>query len=270
MPSDTSTPRRGWIVPVGGAEKKTRSPKVLARFAELCGGEDGRIAVIATASMLPDTGERYVQVFGRLGVHADVIEIGRRADGEDPRLLELVAEADGVWMTGGNQMRLATIVGGTPVQRLITERQAQGMHVGGTSAGAAILSRHMIAAGQSGPTPRRGQAVLAPGFGLLDEVVVDQHFRERDRLGRLLTAIAFNPALTGIGVDEDTGAFIDPDNVMTVVGAGGVTVVDPRDIAESSLAETRAGAPVRMTDVRVHILLDGDRFDLRQMTLLPR
>lgn len=253
---------RGWIAPVGGAEKKGRHPGVLTRFAELCGGDDARIVIIATASSLPDTAERYAAVFGKLGVHADIADFQRRKDGSDPRFLEMIAEADGLWMTGGNQMRLATIIGGTPAERLIVERNQEGMHVAGTSAGAAIMSRHMIAVGKPGPTPKQGMATLSPGFGLLDSVVVDQHFRERDRLGRLLAAISFNPRLVGIGVDEDTGAFIDPEDVMMVVGAGGVTVVDPSDISDDSLAEARAGGPIRMTDIRLHILLEGDRYDL--------
>lgn len=258
------TRQRGWIVPVGGAEKKSRGPRVIQRFAELCGGRGARVAVIPTASELADTGDRYVAVFDQFGVKAGVADFRERADCERPELLRLLEEADGIWMTGGNQMRLATIIGGTRAHDLILERNADGAHVAGTSAGAAILSRHMIATGRTGPTPKRGFATLAPGFGLLDRVVVDQHFRERDRLGRLLTAISFNPSLTGLGVDEDTAAFIGPDDVMTVVGSGGVTIVDPTEISDDSLAQTRAGAPVRMTDIRLHILLEGDRFDLRK------
>jgi cyanophycinase len=255
--------RRGWIIPIGGGEKKVKTSGILGRFVELCGGADARIAIIPTASQLPDTGARYSAVFGEMGAGAsDVVALETRTDCEDPDHLATLTDATGIFFTGGNQLRLSTIIGGTAVAKLIRALNATGMHVAGTSAGAAFIGEHMIAQGQGGPTPRGGKAIMSPGLGLTNRAVVDQHFRERDRLGRLLTALAFNPFATGIGVDEDTAAFIDPDNVVHVYGSGGLTIVDPSDLEYSSMAETHSGKPISLIGIKLHILLAGDRYDL--------
>src|SRR3546814_14992088 len=136
---------------------------------------------------------------------------------------------------------ISTIIGGTPAAKLIRERNARGVHVGGTSAGASILSDHMIAFGKEGSSPRAGSVRLAPGLGLTNRFIIDQHFRQRDRLGRLVAALAFNPFPIGIGLDEDTAAFISPDNVLEVEGSGALTVVDAGDLPFSSMAEAGQG-----------------------------
>ena len=255
--------RRGFIIPIGGGEKKARSAKILNRFAELCGGSDARIVVIPTASQLEDTGPHYEEIFGKMGAgRAEAVRLDRRADCQDPAVLEKLGEASGVFMTGGNQLRLSTTIGGTPVAHLLRERNAQGVHIAGTSAGAAFLCEHMIAFGRSGSTPKSDMATLAPGLGLTNRVIIDQHFRQRDRLGRLLTALAYNPFPTGIGLDEDTSAFIGPDESIQVVGSGGLTVVDPSQLEHSSMDSAPQGKPVSLIGVRLHILLNGDRYDL--------
>ena len=139
---------------------------------------------------------------------------------------------------------------------------AHEVHVAGTSAGAAILSEHMIAGGESGPIPTLGKGLISPGLGLTNSLVIDQHFSQRGRLGRLLSILAFNPFSMGLGIDEDTAAFIDPDGVLEVVGSGGVTVVDPSDLEYSSIAEIRKGDVVTLINLKMHILAAGGRFDL--------
>ncbi len=254
---------RGYIVPVGGAEEKIQDPRILKRFVELAGGDLARIAVIPTASELSDTGPRYVQLFRELGAAASVaLPFFERHDADRVDLLDQLERASGVFFTGGNQLRIATVLGGTPVARIVRRLNAAGAIVGGTSAGAAILPEHMIAHGASGATPSAGMCQLSPGLGLTNRVVVDQHFRQRDRLGRLLTALAYNPFAIGLGLDEDTGAFIDPENVMHVIGSGAVTVVDVSRLGHSSIAEANAGEPICMTNIRIHILTHGARFDL--------
>ena len=143
-------------------------------------------------------------------VLADVtaVDFDTRRDCAESNRLDRIARADGVFFTGGNQLRITTLIGGTPVAKLIRERNAHGMHVAGTSAGAAVLSEHMIAFGEEGGSPRAGSVGLSPGLGLTNRFIIDQHFRQRDRLGRLTTALAFNPFAVGIGLDEDTAAFI--------------------------------------------------------------
>jgi cyanophycinase len=174
-----------------------------------------------------------------------------------------------VFLTGGAQLRLSTLLGGTDVARVLRRLNAQGVHVAGTSAGAAFLSEHMIAFGKEGGTPIAGQATLVPGLGLTNRVIVDQHFRQRDRMGRLLSALAYNPFAIGLGLDEDTAAFIGPDNTLEVVGSGGISVVDAGGLEHSSMATVEEGKPVEMIGVRLHVLVEGSRFDLQARRAFP-
>jgi cyanophycinase len=254
---------RGWIVPVGGAEAKVGETDILRRFVRICGGRDARIAIVPTASQLVDTGSRYEEIFKGIGVRgARAIPVESRADAERPEWLDKLERADGIFLTGGNQLRLATILGGTSVAKAIRRRNAAGAHVAGTSAGAAFLSEHMIATGDEGATPHAGSVTLSPGLGLTNRVIIDQHFRQRDRLGRLLTALAYNPFAVGVGLDEDTAAFIGPDNTLEVVGTGAVTVVDPSEIEHSSMDQIEKDDPVCLIGVRLHVLVHGASFDL--------
>ena len=261
---------RGYIVPVGGAEDKDSNPVILRRFVELAGGEQARVAVIPTASRLEDTGARYERIFRELGAgDARSLELKRREDASQEEWLAYLREATGVFLTGGNQLRISTILGGTDVARLIRQANARGVPVGGTSAGAAILSEHMIAFGKSGATPRAGMVSLAPGFGLTNRVVIDQHFRQRDRIGRLLAALAYNPFAVGIGLDEDTAAFIDGENVLEVRGSGAITIVDASSLEHSSMGSASDGDSICMTGIRLHILNEGGRFDLHSRVATP-
>jgi cyanophycinase len=186
--------QRGWIIPIGGAEEKEDAPQILSRFVELCGGDEADIVVIPSASQLRETGPRYVRLFRELGARAvESIDFDTRRDAEEPGRLARLREATGIFLTGGNQLRLTTLLGGTQVSRMIRTRNAEGVHVAGTSAGAAVLSEHMIAFGEEGGSPRAGSVRLAPGFGLTNRFIIDQHFRQRDRLGRLTTAWTKTP-----------------------------------------------------------------------------
>ena len=236
---------RGWIVPIGGAEQKLNDPRILQRFVQLCGGGDADIVVIPTASQLADTGSRYEQVFSQLGARrVTAMDFDTRRDADENNRLARLEQASGIFFTGGNQLRLSTMLGGTSVAKLIRTRNAHGVHVGGTSAGASILSEHMIAFGKEGGSPTAGSVRLAPGLGLTNRFVIDQHFRERDRLGRLLAALAYNPFAVGIGLDEDTAAFIRPDNTLEVEGSGTVTVVDASELQFSSMDQAGEDSPV--------------------------
>lgn len=254
---------RGWIVPIGGAEEKESSPRILERFVRVCGGSDADIVVIPTASRQADTGARYEKIFRELGAeHVDALDFAHRDDGKRDDRLRRIERASGIFFTGGNQLRISTILGGTPAAKLIRTRNASGITVGGTSAGASILSEHMIAFGDEGSSPKAGSVRLAPGLGLTNRFVIDQHFRQRDRLGRLVTALAFNPFAVGIGLDEDTAAFIAPDNTLEVEGTGAVTVVDADGVQFSSMAQVDEGQPVCLLGLTVHILTAGATFNL--------
>ena len=261
---------RGWIVPIGGAEDKETRRRILKRFVQLCGGRDAEIAIIPTASRLPDTGRRYEELFERLEAgRAKSIDFATREDGQRDDYLRRLETATGVFFTGGNQLRISTIIGGTPAAKLIRERNARGVHVGGTSAGASILSEHMIAFGKEGSSPRAGSVRLAPGLGLTNRFIIDQHFRQRDRLGRLVAALAYNPFAIGIGLDEDTAAFIGPDNVLEVEGSGAVTVVDAGALSFSSMADAGQSQPVCLLGLTVHILVAGATYNLHTRCASP-
>lgn len=254
---------RGWIVPIGGAEDKENSPQILRRFVELAGGAEADIVVIPTASLQRGTGPRYERLFTEMGAaRVASLDFDTRRDADEPGRLERLRQASGIFFTGGNQLRLSTLIGGTAVARAVRQMNASGVAVAGTSAGAAFISEHMIAFGDEGSTPVAGSVRLAPGLGLTNRFIIDQHFRQRDRLGRLLTALAYNPFAVGIGLDEDTAAFIAPDNTVDVLGSGGITVVDAAEVQFSSMDSVKEGRPVCLLGVKLHILTQGATFNL--------
>ena len=261
--------KRGYLVPIGGAEEKFDNPEILDKFVDICGGKTARIAIIPTASELEDTGRNYEKLFRKLGIrHAEVLQLITRDDCQSNKYLDYIEKADGVFMTGGNQLRLSTTLGGTPVAQTIRRRNANGMHVAGTSAGAAFMPEHMIAGGDEGSTPSPDMVTMAPGLGLTNSFIIDQHFRQRDRLGRLLTALAYNPFAVGIGLDEDTAAFIRPGDDLEVIGSGGITIIDPTKLSYSSMDRARRGDPVSLIDVKLHILIAGGRFEIGSRTAI--
>jgi len=253
---------RGWIIPIGGAEDKENDMTILSKFWELSGGKKAKILIIPTASQLADTGPRYVEIFERLGGKAMYIRVDEREDCFKDRIQGKLKRATGIFITGGNQLRLSTILGGTPVAKLIRSLNANGIHVAGTSAGAAIVTEHMIAGGKAGPTPTEDGATMAPGLGLTNKLIVDQHFRQRDRIGRLMTALSYNPFISGIGIDEDTAAFINPQGIFEVVGAGSITVVDPARLTHSSMHDARHRENLTLIGMTVHVLSEGAKYDI--------
>ena len=262
--------QRGWIIPIGGAENKENDRRILERFVRVSGGRGADIVVIPTASRMHETGQRYEQVFQDIGAaRVTVMDFDTRRDCQEAGRLQRIEEATGIFFTGGNQLRLTTLLGGTPVARMIRARNAAGVTVGGTSAGASILSEHMIASGDEGSAMIAGSVRLAPGLGLTNRFIIDQHFRQRDRLGRLLTALAYNPFAIGIGLDEDTAAFIGPDETLEVEGSGGVTVVDGSDVTYSSIDKVQDGQAVCMLGMRVHLLVAGATYNLNTHLASP-
>ncbi len=253
-------PSKGWLIPIGG---KLTDAAILDRFIGLC-GLNPVIAIIPTASEESDMGDWYEKQFRKHGVrYARALNFQRRSDCDDRDWIGRLEDCDGVFITGGNQLRLTSIVGGTPASRLLRERFAAGMPVAGTSAGAAVMSEHMIGGGEEGPTPRAGIVNLVPGFGLTRDIIIDQHFRQRDRLGRLLTALSSHPGFLGLGVDEDTAAFISPDDVIDVMGTSAVTVIDTSETECTSVWQAEKYDPITMIGLRMHMLTQGARYDMR-------
>jgi cyanophycinase len=259
--------QRGWIIPIGGAENKENDRRILERFVRVSGGDSADIVVIPTASRMHETGPRYEQVFTEIGAaRVTVMDFDTRRDCQERGLLSRIEAATGIFFTGGNQLRVTTLLGGTPVAKLIRARNACGVTVGGTSAGASILSEHMIASGDEGSLAVAGSVKLAPGLGLTNRFIIDQHFRQRERLGRLCTALAYNPFAIGIGLDEDTAAFIGPDDTLEVEGSGGLTIVDSSEVTYSSIDAASEGQPVCMLGLRLHFLTAGATFNLNTRT----
>jgi cyanophycinase len=258
----------GPLMVIGGAEDKTGTRQVLARFAKLAGGASARIAVVATASSLGDEIiDAYRDAFGALGV-TDVVapRPHTRAQASDPELVGDIETATGVFMTGGNQSTLSGVVTGTPFGAAIRAAHARGAVVGGTSAGASVQSEHMVAFGRPGATPKLRMAQMSAGLGLLPQLVIDQHFDQRNRYGRLLSLVAHAPHLMGMGVDEDTAAVIN-GATMEVLGRGSVTLFDGRWMT-SNVDTARGSAPLLASGVLLHSLPAGSRFDVESRTLL--
>ena len=254
---------RGYIVAIGGAENKLRHPGILRRFVELCGGRDGRIVVIPTASQLKDTGDDYRRLFLDLGAgDVEIESIRSRSDCARTDTLSRFEHADGVFFTGGDQRRLGRLIGPTPLAEFLIDLNAKGLHIAGTSAGAAFLSARMIIGGKGGTMPRAGMVHLTDGLGLLSNVIIDQHFRQRNRFGRLLAALSDHPELLGLGVDEDTAAFIGPRDDFQVEGSGAVTVVDTSQLELGKRASQSESSPLSMIDLKVHILAREASYDL--------
>jgi cyanophycinase len=259
----------GPLLAIGGAEDKLGKREVLGRFVDYAGGAAGRIAVVPTASSLgPDVVDLYSALFRKLGAGSVIgVRPETRAEAEDPRVVAELDDVTGIFMTGGNQLKLSQVVTGTAFGRAILDANAFGVTVGGTSAGASILSSHMVAFGSGGATPKQRMTQLAAGLGLLDGCVIDQHFAQRNRYGRLLMLVAQSPALLGIGVDEDTAAIIHDGSVLEVAGRGVVTVVDGSRVRTNAHAAKRT-APLLVSDAVLHVLPAGSVFDLTARTLL--
>ena len=272
--------RPGPLVVIGGAEDKLGRRSVLSTFVALAGGRDARIAVVPTASSLgPEIVEVYDALFRRLGV-ADVVGVRpqTREQAEDPAVVGLLEDVTGIFMTGGNQLKLSAIVSGTAFGEAILAAHRRGVVVAGTSAGASIQSSHMVAFGPGGTTPKQRMTQLAAGLGLVRDTVIDQHFSQRNRYGRLLMLVAQSPGLLGIGIDEDTAAVVTtgpgpdagggPARLLSVVGRGVVTIFDARAVV-SNAHEARRTAPLLASGVVLHVLPAGSVFDLGARVLVP-
>jgi cyanophycinase len=262
----------GPLLAIGGAEDKLGRRSVLKQFVGYAGGQGARIAVVATASSLgPEIVEVYAAIFRRLGA-TEVVSARpeSRREADDPELVERLRAATGIFMTGGNQLKLSGVVNGTAFGEAIKEAHRQGVTVAGTSAGASIQSSHMVAFGSGGATPKQRMTQVAAGLGLVRDCVIDQHFDQRNRYGRLLMIVAQSPNLLGIGIDEDTAAVITEQNgrqVMRVAGHGVVTVLDGRAMV-SNAHEARHTAPLLASGVQLHVLPAGSGFDLSERRLL--
>jgi cyanophycinase len=271
-PTSTSDPS-GRLMIIGGAEDKLRHRTILRDFVAASGDADARIVVIPTASTIgEEVVEVYDALFRKLGA-GDVTACRpeTRTEAEDPRLVAQIDSATGVFMTGGNQLKLSSIICGTPVGDAVVRAYTRGAVVAGTSAGASIQSSHMVAFGGPGSTPKQRMTQVAAGLGLLRTTVIDQHFDQRNRYGRLLMIVAQSPQLLGLGVDEDTCATVtleDEHELLRVTGRGAVTVFDPSHLVTNAY-EVKRSSPLLASGIVLHVLPAGATYDLTTRALVP-
>lgn len=271
-PQTDATRTHRHLLIVGGAEDKVGRATVLRRFVRLAGGPGAKIVVIPTASSFAlEAVEVYEQVFHRLGApDVTAVDCASRAEADTTgpgSAAEVIDAATGVFITGGNQLKLAQIYAGTATGAAIHRAYQRGAVISGTSAGASIMSTFMISLGEEGVNPRQRSSQLTAGFGLLPDVIVDQHFNQRTRYGRLLSLVAGSPNLLGMGIDEDTAAEVTDERTLTVIGDGSVFVCDGRR-AITDAHEAAQDAPLLVSGAVVHTLPAGSTFDLVSATLV--
>ena len=260
--------KRGTLVIIGGAEDRQGDCVVLREFVRCSGGMKARIAVMTAATGMPkEVGNDYIQIFKRLGAESvELVHTPNRQDSECETAIGIIQQATGIFFTGGDQSRIVDFIKGSPLCDAIRQQHQAGAVIGGTSAGAAMMPDQMIVGGASVSNPSIDAVSMGPGMGFLPGIVVDQHFAQRGRLGRLLAALVLQPAVLGLGIDEDTAIIVNGDQ-FEVVGRGGITVVDESDATHNNLEGLLKDEAIAVCGVKLHILPHGYRFNLA--TRLP-
>jgi cyanophycinase len=277
---------KGKLIAIGGAEDKGTDLEkgeihrnnlnffelgILRRFVEEAGGNKARIEIVTTASMIPyETGNNYINAFGKIGcINIGVMDIRNRYDATKPEHIECLKNCDAIMFTGGNQMRLSSIFGGTEFLRNLLDRyQNENFVISGTSAGAMAMSNTMIYEGNSTRAHLKGEVKITTGLGLIDDVIIDSHFEKRGRFGRLAQAVACNPSCIGIGLGEDTGMLITEGNVMEAIGSGLVIIIDGHEIKHSNIGDIPDGNPVSIENLKVHFCEKGNGYILQERKFL--
>jgi cyanophycinase len=254
----------GELVIIGGAEEREGRSEILSEFVRLAGGPRARLVVISVASEAPsEIVPLYVKLFGRLGVEAvRPLDINNRRQANSAEAEAAIHDATGVFFTGGNQLRITRLLGGTRLDTALHCCHERGLVLGGTSAGAAMMSSVMIVGSAPTMTLRAGMVELGAGMDFLPGVLIDQHFEQRGRMRRLLAAIAQHPHELGLGVDENTAAIVR-GHILEVIGEGAVTIIDAGGMSYTNLGEVERHDLLAICGVRVHILPNGYSYDLQ-------
>lgn len=264
----------GHLVIIGGAEDKYNERRILRKFVALAGEEKAKVLLIPISSDFPEfAADVYTQTFRKMGLAAENIKVLRAISRQevmnaDPD--ELLEGITGVFISGGDQMRLASILGGTPLAvKLMEKVRRTPIVLAGSSAGAAGMSTSMIVRGDGVPNPHKKAISLSPGLGVLQSIIIDQHFSERGRISRLITAVAYNPNNLGIGIDENTAVVLDDQGILEVIGTGTVTIVDGSSITYNDIAEVDELQPIAVTGIQIHILREGLFYDFANRKFIP-
>ena len=255
--------RKGMLFIIGGGEDKEGDCTILNEFVRLSGGSSARLVVMTAATDLPEElGAEYRTVFKRLGAGSiSVVDVSTRQDAANPKSLALLEESTGIFFTGGDQLHVTALIGGSEMDKLIHKLYEEGVVIGGTSAGAAMMSNSMFIGGNGEENPRLGNMQLGPGVEFLLGGMIDTHFSQRGRHGRLLSAVAHYPHDLGIGIDENT-ALVVKDGVFEVIGAGAVTVIDAGELSYTNVPELKEDEGLALYNVKLHVLPAGHRFDM--------
>lgn len=263
--SSDNTASTGQLIIIGGSEDKEGDSTILREFVRRAGGREARIVVMTVATGLPgELGSEYRRVFERMGADlVDIVDTTRREDASDSRNLEIIGDATGVFFTGGDQSRITDILKETEIDDLLHKKFTKGLVIGGTSAGAAMMPDMMIVEGESETNPRIDSVKLEPGMGFLPQVAIDQHFAQRGRLGRFVSALMQQPATLGFGIDEDTAIAVNGDE-LEVIGSGAVTIVDVSSLTHNNFKESLHDEALAICGAKLHILPHGYRFNLQQ------
>lgn len=270
MPDSQSRPT-GYLVAIGGNEDKEKDLKVLRHIAGLPEGGTRIVEVIPLASQIPhEVAGDYIPAFKKIGIdEVRIMHIESRQDAQRQDYVERILAADVVFFTGGDQLRITSLLGGSPVMEAITGHYWRGGVVAGTSAGAAAMSGTMIFEGEVAKSVRKGNVQMVPGVGLLPNAIIDTHFIQRGRITRLLEVIASNPGSIGVGLGEDTGVVIREGEIVEVIGSGVVVVVDGHQVRYTNVWQIRLGEPIALENMVLHTLVAGHRYDLRNKRYLP-
>lgn len=262
--------RKGSLVIIGGAEDKYGDPKILEEVVDLLGGGEARLGIITTATEHPEeAGHTYREVFSRLGIRdIDVLDINSRDAANSDDKVRIMRDMDGFFFTGGDQLRITSILGGTRVYQELQDAFQHGAAIIGTSAGASVMSSTMIVEGNNNDAARKCTLKMAPGLRLLEGVIIDQHFDQRGRLGRLLCGVAENPGILGIGIDENTAIRVYPDEYFAVLGDNAVTVIDGQSIISTNVSELAPDEILTITGASIHVLSKGYGFDLKSREVI--
>jgi cyanophycinase len=256
---------KGLLVIIGGAEDREGECTILGEFLRLAGGNKARIVVMTVATDLPEElGAEYRKVFKRLGAgEVKVVDVSKREDTESEKALKAIEEATALFFTGGDQLHITALMGATAMDKIIKRRHDKGLLLGGTSAGAAMMSNSMMLSGESECNPRSGSVEIGPGMDFIMGALIDTHFSQRGRHGRLITAIAHYPQELGLGIDEDT-AMVVTGNEFEVIGSGAVTVIDAGGITHTNLHEVGKDESLELHNICVHVLPEGAHYSLSE------
>lgn len=254
----------GNLIIIGGAEDKKEEKNILKEVVSKLNSVGEELLIATVATMLPEeVGNEYREIFKGLGVkNINILDIKQRKDAYEENNVKLLRSASLVFFTGGDQLKITSLLGGTPLYKEIKESYENGCIYVGTSAGASVMSDTMIVKGTDDESPRKCTLKMAPGLGLIKGVIVDQHFAQRGRIGRLLTGIAQNPESLGIGIDEDTAILVNSNGEFQVIGSGAVYVIDGFSISHTNVSEQHPDEILSMFDVKIHVLKNTDRFNL--------